>query len=281
MPESDAIVAEYDRPGLMYGCALYGKLQGISLMESPVQGKVILVTGGAKRVGAAICRRLHAAGADIALHYRSSVREAQLLQAELEAARPDSVTTIQADLLELQALVGLVQQTISHFGRLDALVNNASSFFATPLGEIDEQHWHDLIGTNLTAPLLLAQAAAAELRRNHGTIVNIVDIHAERPMHGHLLYSIAKGGLATLTRALAQEMAPQVRVNGISPGVIVWPESAEWQDEERRRKVIAHTLLKRQGEPDDIARTVQFLINDAPYITGQIISVDGGRSINI
>ena len=250
-------------------------------MESQVQGKVILVTGGAKRVGAAICRRLHAAGANIALHYRSSEQEAKALQAELRAARHGSVQIFQADLLDPHALSHLVQKTISHFGRLDALVNNASSFFATPLDDINEQHWHDLIGTNLKAPMLLAQAAASELRRNHGAIVNIVDIHAERPMHGHLLYSIAKGGLAALTRALAQELAPQVRVNAVSPGVIVWPESVEWDDEERRRKVIAHTLLKRQGEPEDIARTVQFLLNDAPYITGQIISVDGGRSVNI
>ncbi len=246
-----------------------------------MQGKVILVTGGAKRVGAAICRRLHAAGANIALHYRSSEDEAQDLRTELQAMRPDSVHCIQADLLDPQALLRMVNDTTSHFGRLDALVNNASSFYATPLEDVNEQNWDDLIGTNLKAPLLLAQAAAAELRRNHGAIVNIVDIHAERPMHGHLLYSIAKGGLAALTRALAQELAPNVRVNAVSPGVIVWPESAEWADEERRRKVVAHTLLKRQGEPDDIARTVEFLLNDAPYITGQIISVDGGRSINL
>ncbi len=246
-----------------------------------MQGKVILVTGGARRVGAAICRRLHAAGANIALHYRSSEDEAQGLRTELQTMRPGSVLCIKADLLHPQALSRMVNDTISHFGRLDALVNNASSFYATPLEEINEQSWDDLIGTNLKAPLLLAQAAAAELRRNHGAIVNIVDIHAERPMHGHLLYSIAKGGLAALTRALAQELAPHVRVNAVSPGVIVWPESAKWDDEERRRKLIAHTLLKRQGEPDDIAKTVEFLLNDAPYITGQIISVDGGRSINI
>ncbi len=189
-------------------------------MESKVQGKVILVTGGAKRVGAAICRGLHATGARIALHYRSSAQEAQVLQAELQAERPGSAKSFQADLLDHQALSRLVQETISHFGRLDALVNNASSFFATPLDEINEQHWHDLIGTNLKAPLLLAQAAAPELRRNLGAIVNIVDIHAERPMHGHLLYSIAKGGLAALTRALAQELAPQVRVNAVSPPVL-------------------------------------------------------------
>ena len=246
-----------------------------------MQGKVVLVTGGSKRIGAAICRRLHAAGANIALHYRSSVQDALSLQAELQVSRPDSVLCVQADLLDSQDVSRLMRETVSHFGHLDALVNNASSFFAMPLAEISEQHWNDLIGTNLKAPLLLAQAAEAELRRNHGAIVNIVDIHAERPMHGHLLYSVAKSGLAGLTRALAQELAPTVRVNAVSPGVIVWPENAEWQDEEKRRKVIAHTLLKRQGEPDDIARTVQFLLNDAPYMTGQIISVDGGRSINI
>lgn len=246
-----------------------------------MQGKVVLVTGGAKRVGAAICRRLHAAGASIVLHYRSSLQEALALKAELQARRPGTVLSVQADLLDPEAISRLVRDTVQHFGRLDALVNNASSFFATPLGEIDEQHWNDLIGTNLKAPLLLAQAAASELSRNHGAIVNIVDIHAERPMRGHLLYSVAKAGLTALTRALAQEMAPQVRVNAVAPGVIMWPESTEWIDDEQRRKIIAHTLLKREGEPDDVARTVQFLLNDAPYITGQIIAVDGGRSINI
>ena len=138
-----------------------------------------------------------------------------------------------------------------------------------------------MLGTNLRAPLFLAQAAAVELRRRHGVIVNIADIHAERPMHGHLLYSVAKAGLAALTRGLAQEMAPQVRVNAIAPGVIIWPENAAWLDEEQRRKIVAHTLLKREGEPDDVARAVQFLLNDSPYITGQVIAVDGGRSINI
>jgi pteridine reductase len=246
-----------------------------------MQGKVVLVTGGARRVGAAICRKLHATGASIALHYRSSTQDALSLQSELLDKRPGSALHIQADLLDPQALLRLIETTISHFGRLDALVNNASSFFATSLGDVNEQNWNDLIGTNLKAPLLLAQAAEKELRRNHGAIVNIVDIHAERPMHGHLLYNIAKSGLSALTRALAQEMAPQVRVNGIAPGVIMWPESAEWGDETRRRKIIAHTLLKREGEPDDIARTVNFLLNDAPYITGQIIAVDGGRSINL
>jgi pteridine reductase len=246
-----------------------------------MQGKVVLVTGGAKRVGAAICRRLHAAGAQLALHYRSSEQEALTLQKELNKVRPKSVEVFQADLLDLRALPKLVHKVIKKFGQLDALVNNASSFYATPLADIDEQQWHDLLGTNLKAPLFLAQAAADELRRRHGCIVNIADIHAERPMHGHLLYSVAKAGLVALTKGMAQEMAPQVRVNAVAPGVIVWPENEAWMDEEQRRKIVAHTLLKREGEPDDIARTVAFLIQDAPYITGQIIAVDGGRSVNI
>jgi len=250
-------------------------------MEQGMQGKVVLVTGGAKRVGAAICRRLHAAGAQLAVHYRSSGQEALALQDELNALRQDSAGIFQADLLDLAALALMVGAVVEKFGQLDALVNNASSFYATPLAEVDEHQWNDLLGTNLRAPLFLAQAAAAELRRRHGAIVNIADIHAERPMHGHLLYSVAKAGLVALTRALAQEMAPQVRVNAIAPGVIVWPENAAWLDEEQRRKIVAHTLLKREGGPDDVARTVQFLINDSPYITGQIIAVDGGRSINL
>ena len=246
-----------------------------------MQGKVVLVTGGAKRVGAAICRRLHAAGAELAVHYHSSAQEALALQDELNKLRPKSAAAFQADLLDLDALPKLVHKVVRKFGQLDALVNNASSFYATPLAELNEQQWHDLLGTNLRAPLFLAQAAAAELRRRHGCIVNIADIHAERPMHGHLLYSVAKAGLAALTRALAQEMAPQVRVNAVAPGVIMWPENADWMDEEQRRKIVAHTLLKREGEPDDIAKIVAFLIQDAPYVTGQIIAVDGGRSINI
>jgi len=250
-------------------------------MEQTMQGKVVLVTGGAKRIGAAISRRLHALGANMVLHYRSSENEARNLCDELNACRPDSAAVCRADLLDLAALPSLVAQAVGHFGRLDALVNNASSFYATPLAEVDERQWHDLLGTNLRAPLFLAQAAAAELRRRHGCIVNIADIHAERPMQGHLLYSVAKAGLVALTRALAQEMAPQVRVNAVAPGVILWPEDASWLDEEQRRRIVAHTLLKREGEPDDVARAVAFLIQDAPYVTGEVIAVDGGRGINI
>ena len=189
-----------------------------------MQGKAVLVTGGAKRVGAAICRCLHAAGASVAVHYRSSAQQALDLQDELNALRPESAVALQTDLLDTEALPQLVRGVVAKFGRLDGLVNNASSFYATPLAGIDEQQWHDLLGTNLKAPLLLAQAAADELRRRHGAIVNIADIHAERPMHGHLLYSVAKAGMVALTKGLAQEMSPQVRVNAIAPGVIVWPE---------------------------------------------------------
>ena len=250
-------------------------------MEQGMQGKAVLVTGGAKRVGAAICRRLHAAGAKVAVHYRGSRQEALALQDELNALRPESAVIFKADLLDLAALPQLVNEVIERLGRLDALINNASSFYPTPLGEINEKQWDDLLGTNLRAPLFLAKAAAAELRNRHGAIVNIADIHADRPLHGHLLYSVAKSGLVALTRALAQEMAPEVRVNAVAPGVILWPEHAAWTGDEQRRKIVAHTLLKRQGEPDDIARTVQFLLDDSPYITGQVIAVDGGRSINL
>ncbi len=246
-----------------------------------MQGKTVLVTGGAKRVGAAIVRRLHAAGANVAIHCHVSLDAALVLCAELNEKRPDSASTVQADLLDIPSLARVVDETVGKFGHLHALVNNASSFYPTPLDKMNEQQWNDLIGTNLKAPLFLAQAAAAELRRCHGCIVNIVDIHADFPMRGHLLYNIAKSGLAGLTRALAQELAPQIRVNGIAPGINLWPESAAWQDEEQRRKLIAHTLLKREGEPDDIARTAQFLIADAPYITGQVLAVDGGRSITL
>jgi len=246
-----------------------------------MEGKVIIVTGGAKRVGAAICRRLHASGANLVLHYRSSAHDALALQLALNAFRPDSVQCVQADLLKLQDLPRLVNAAVDYFGRLDGLVNNASSFYPTSLEEADEQHWNDLLGTNLKAPLFLAQAAATELRLNHGAIVNIVDIHAERPMQGHLLYSVAKAGLVALTKALAQELAPHVRVNGVAPGVIVWPEQGDWDNDERRKQIVEHTLLKREGEPDDIAKTVLFLLSQAPYITGQVIAVDGGRSINL
>lgn len=246
-----------------------------------MQGKVILVTGGARRVGAATCRRLHEQDANLVIHYRSSEQEARALQTELNRIRADSVALVQGNLLDISRLPYLVDQTVAHFGQLNALVNNASSFFPTPLGEITENMWDDLMGSNLKAPLFLSQAAAPHLRKQHGCIVNIIDIHSEWPLKRYVVYNAAKGGLASLTRSLAQELAPEVRVNGISPGPILWPEAGEWMDEASREHIISRTLLKRMGEPDDIARAVAFLISDAPYITGQIIAVDGGRSVNL
>ena len=245
-----------------------------------MHGKVVLITGGAKRVGADICRKLHAAGANLMLHYRASAGEARLLQAELNHARANSVALIQADLLDLAKLPALVEQTVQSFGRLDALVNNASSFFPTPIGEVTASAWDDLIGTNLRAPLFLAQAAAPQLKRAQGAIVNITDIHAERPLKSYAVYTIAKAGLSGLTRALARELAPEVRVNAVAPGPILWPADEQF-DELSRQRIVSHTPLKREGTPDDIARAVLFLLNDAPYVTGVTLEVDGGRHIAI
>jgi pteridine reductase len=243
-----------------------------------VQGKTVLITGGAKRVGAAICRRLHAAGANLMLHYRASAGEARLLQAELNHTRPKSVALIQADLLDLSKLPSLVEQTLQTFSRLDALVNNASSFSQTPVGEITEGAWNDLIGTNLQVPLFLAQAAAPALKKAQGAIVNLSDIHAERPLKNYVIYSVAKAGLAGLTRSLARELAPDVRVNAVAPGPILWPDDESF-DELSRQRIISHTPLKREGTPEDIARAVHFLLAEADYITGETINVDGGRNM--
>ena len=240
----------------------------------------MLVTGGAKRVGAAIARRLHREGASLMLHYRGSEREAHALQSELNAARANSVALVQADLLDVAGLSEIVKNTVNRFERLDALVNNASSFFPTPVGEMTPASWDSLIGTNLRAPLFLSQAAAPQLRKTGGVIVNITDIHAERPLKNYVIYSVAKAGLAGLTRSLARELGPEVRVNGVAPGPIMWPDDGSWDDLARQR-VVSHTLLKRTGDPDDVARAVYYLIAEAPYVTGQIIAVDGGRSINL
>lgn len=215
------------------------------------------------------------------IHYRSSAAEARALQDDLNELRPDSVSLIQADLLNISVLPSLVADTVSRFGRLDVLINNASSFFPTSMGEVTESAWDDLIGTNLKAPLFLSQAAAPQLRKHHGCIVNIVDIHAEKPLKNYLVYSTAKGGLVALTKALAREISPEARANSIAPGAILWPEEAVWSDALSRQRIINQTLLKRVGEPEDIAKAVAFLVADAPYITGQVITVDGGRSVNL
>jgi pteridine reductase len=241
---------------------------------------VILITGAARRVGAAMVVALHAAGARVILHARQSVADAEMLAQSLNAARPESAAVVSADLLDTAAIGPLVARAVAQFGRLDGLVCNASSFFPTPIGSIDESAWHDLVGSNFKAPLFLAQAAAPYLRVSHGAIVNITDIHAERPLAGYPLYAAAKGALLTLTRALAVELAPEVRVNAVAPGPILWPEDGQFPDAERTA-IVQHTLLKRAGTPEDIARTVRFLMLDAPYITGQVINVDGGRSAHL
>ena len=250
-------------------------------MSTQLAGKAALVTGGAKRVGAAICRRLHAQGANVMLHHRASVDAARALQHELNSLRPNSVAMIQADLLASASLPDLVKMTVQEFGSLDVLVNNASSFFPTAIGDINEKAWDDLIGTNLKAPLFLSQAAACELRKHRGCIVNIVDIHAEFPMKNYVVYSVAKGGLLALTRSLARELGPEVRVNGVAPGTIIWPEDDQWSDELSRQRIVNQIPLKHIGEPDDIARAVEFLVTAAPFVTGQVIAVDGGRSITL
>ena len=250
-------------------------------MASLLHGKAILVTGGARRIGAAIVRRLHDAGANVAIQYRTSADEARAIAAELNARRAHSVALVAADLTQTQRLGELAVDAAGRWGRLDALVNNASSFYPTRVGAIDGGAWDDLIGTNLKAPLFLAQAAAPELRRVGGSIVNIVDIHGERPMRGHVVYNVAKAGLAMLTRSLARELAPEVRVNGVAPGTILWPENDTWNDDGERQRIVERIALKRMGEPDDIAKAVEFFIAAAPYVTGQILAVDGGRSLNI
>jgi pteridine reductase len=242
-----------------------------------MQGKVALVTGGARRVGAAIARHLHAAGANVLLHYRDSEADAAKLESELNAARARSASKVKAELLAPVAPRALVSAALESFGRLDILVNNASSFFPVAIGAMEPTHWEELIGSNLRAPLFIAQQAAPELAKHEGSIVNIVDIHAERPLKGYALYSIAKAGLAAMTRALALELAPAVRVNGVAPGAIAWPEDGQFPDAERAR-ILASTPLGRTGSPDDVARAVHFLAC-APYVTGQILAVDGGRSI--
>jgi pteridine reductase len=249
-------------------------------MESVLTGKVVLITGAARRVGAAIARRLHAEGANLMLHYHASEHDALALQSELNARRKLSVALVQADLLDASGLAEIVRNTLARFERIDALVNNASSFYPTPLGGITAAQWDDLMGSNLKAPLFLSQAAAPHLKRFGGTIVNIADIHAERPLMHYVVYNVAKAGLVGLTRSLARELGPDVRVNAVAPGPILWPENDSF-DAVSRQRVISHTLLKRVGEPDDIARAVYYLIAEAPYVTGQVLTVDGGRSVNL
>jgi len=246
-----------------------------------MQNPTALVTGAARRIGAEISRSLHADGMNIVIHYRGSEEHASELRDELNRMRHDSAMIVQADLLDIDALDKLARDAAAAWGRLDALVNNASSFYPTPVGEITEAHWEDLMGTNLKAPLFLSQAAAPALKAAQGSIVNIVDVHGFRPMKNHPVYCAAKAGLVMLTQSLAKELGPEVRVNGVAPGAIMWPENGGEDDPELQTMILERTALKRKGEPRDIAAMVRFLVREASYITGQVIPVCGGRSINI
>ena len=248
-------------------------------MSSPnsLDSKLALVTGAARRIGAAIVRALHEQGANVAIHYRGSADAAIALADDLNEQRPDSAATFAADLTELASINTLVGNVHDWRGRLDILVNNASSFYPTPIGEVTEEQWEDLVDTNLKAPLFLAQAAMAPLREAQGVIINIVDVHAQRPLRNHAVYGSAKAGLAMLTRSLAKDLAPDVRVNGVSPGAILWPENG--MSDATKDAILEQIPLGRPGNPEDIANAVLFLARDANYVTGQIIAIDGGRSI--
>ncbi|WP_338081485.1 pteridine reductase [Ectothiorhodospira shaposhnikovii] len=245
--------------------------------ETPsLQGKTVFITGGARRIGACMARRLHAQGMNLVIHYRRSSDDALALQKALEARRPNSVRLVGGELLKPGAPERLAREAVAAFGGLDVLINNASTFYPTPLGGITEAQWDDLMGTNLKAPLFLSQALAPALTERGGCIINIVDIHALRPLKDYPVYCAAKAGLWLLTQSLARELGPRVRVNGIAPGAILWPEAEE--NAASHEEMIQRTALKREGGPDDIARTALFLIRDADYITGQVIAVDGGRT---
>lgn len=242
-----------------------------------LEGKVALVTGAARRIGAAIAVTLHAAGARVVVHYRESQTEAEELVASLNAVRADSATALRADLARDNGPEELIESVVGWSDRLDILVNNASSFYPTPLGDIGADDWADLVGSNMRAPLFLTQAATPYLRTTCGNVINIVDIHARRPLRDHHVYGAAKAGLAMLTRSLAKDLAPQVRVNGIAPGAIAWPEDG--MTESVKKSIVDQIPLGRTGEPADIANAVLFLVRDATYVTGQVIPIDGGRSI--
>lgn len=237
-----------------------------------------MITGAARRIGAELVRYMHQSGINIILHYRGSEKDATKLADKLNAQRPDSVKLLQGDLKEYAKIPNLIKQAVSLFGDIDVLINNASSFYPTALNEVNEEIWEDLVGVNLKAPLLLTQSIAPHLKKSKGCIINIVDIHADRPLKDYPVYCIAKAGMAMLTKSMARELAPEVRVNGISPGAIMWPEVQYYEG--MHQEIISRTALKREGSPKDIADTALFLINHANYITGQIIAVDGGRTLS-
>lgn len=247
------------------------------MADTTLKGKTALVTGAARRVGAAIVRGLHAAGANVVLHYRSSADDAAELARELNGLRPGSVILAECDLLDTAQLPALVKVAEEAFGGLDVLVNNASTFYPTPVGDITAIDWDDLIGSNLKAPLFLSQAAAPLLKEARGLIVNLADIHGMKPLRRYPVYSIAKAGLIMLTKSLARELGPHVRVNAVAPGPILWPEDG--LDTALQEQILDRTALKRLGSPEDVARACLFFATEAPYVTGQILAVDGGRSV--
>ncbi|MDX1481776.1 MAG: pteridine reductase [Woeseiaceae bacterium] len=249
----------------------------MSNAAASLDGRTALVTGSARRIGAAIARSLHAAGAKVAIHYRSSESDAAALRDDLNRRRADSAATFRADLADEDRIPALVDAVVAWGNSLDVLVNNASSFYPTPLGSITEKEWNDLVGSNFRAPLFLSQAAHPHLRDGGGSIVNIVDIHARRPLRDHAVYGSAKAALVMLTRSLAKDLAPEVRVNGVAPGAILWPEDG--MSDDARASILRQIPLGRTGDPADIANCVLWLVRDATYVTGQIIAVDGGRSI--
>ncbi len=244
-----------------------------------MDNRVALVTGGARRLGAAIVDAMHARGCDVVIHYRESKEEARNLQTMLQHRRANSVYVVQADLQDVRCVAALVQECVGWRGRLDVLVNSASTFFPTPVGDVTLEQWDDLMGSNLRAPFFLAQEASPALRQQAGCIVNLLDIFASRPMPTHPVYSAAKAGLQMLTRSLALELSPDVRVNGVAPGAILWPEKNP--DPHEMQSILDRVPMQRTGEPEDIASAVSYLALDAPYVTGQVLAVDGGRSLNM
>lgn len=246
-------------------------------VETDIQGHVALVTGAARRIGAAIARTLHEAGMNVALHFHRSSDEAHALHRELNEKRPRSATLLQADLHDIDRFPKLINGVLESWGRLDALINNAATFFPTPIGSISREQWDALIDSNLRAPFFLAQSAMPALAERNGCIINIADVHADRPLRNYSVYSISKAGLVMMTKSLARELGPAVRVNALAPGAILWPEDE--MDSTTKQQIVDRIALKRQGEPAEVARAVLFLIRDASYTTGQIIAVDGGRSL--
>ncbi len=264
----------------MVGDLDHGHARGMPCQNAAMTSDrpVALVTGAARRIGAAIARHLHDAGYDLALHYRGSHDDMQALADDLQARRGDSVLALQADLAEFDRLPELVARTVGRYGRLDALVNNASNFFPTPIGKAMPAQWEALMAVNARAPLFLSQAAAPHLRKAGGAIVNLTDIHVEQPLHDHAIYGMAKAALAHMTRALALDLAPDVRVNAVAPGAILWPEGNGCSDASKAT-MLSRTPLARTGTPEEVAETVGWLLRDATYMTGQVLNVDGGRTL--